>query len=94
MSKTVLRPEEQIFRKIYVVRDQKILLDADWAEFYGVPTKGLKQAVKRNADRFPRDFMFELSAKEWNSLRSQFATLNDHEPDCEASASDWFSNKS
>ncbi len=79
MSKTVLRPEEQIFRKIYVVRDQKILLDADLAELYGVPTKALKQAVKRNADRFPDDFMFELSAEEWNSLRSQFVTLNDYE---------------
>lgn len=80
MSKTVLRPEEQIFRKIYVVRDQKILLDADLAELYGVETKRLKESVKRNRDRFPSDFMFELSAEEWNSLRPQIATLNDHEP--------------
>lgn len=79
MSKTVLRPEEQIFRKIYVVRDQKILLDADLAVLYGVETKRLKESVKRNIDRFPHDFMFELSLEEWSSLRSQFATLDDEQ---------------
>jgi hypothetical protein len=70
---------------LYEIR--KFYLDADLAELCGVPTKALKQAVKRNADRFPHDFMFELSSEEWNSLRSQFVALNDHELDVEHSQS-------
>jgi len=69
MSKLSQMPEELIFRKIYVVRDQKVLLDADLAELYGVETKALKQAVKRNVDRFPEDFMFEITEAEWRSLK-------------------------
>ena len=60
---------------IFTIRDQKVLLDADLAEIYGVPTKRLNEQVKRNADRFPEDFMFQLTATEWEDLRSQIATL-------------------
>ncbi len=68
-------PEERIFKKIIILRDQKVLLDSDLAELYGVPTKVLKQAVRRNIDRFPDDFLFELSSSETEFLRSQFVTL-------------------
>jgi ORF6N domain-containing protein len=57
------------------VRGQKVLLDADLAAFYGVPTKRFNEQVSRNRQRFPADFMFRLSREEWNALRSQFATL-------------------
>jgi hypothetical protein len=65
-----------VARHILLIRDQKVLLDKDLAELYGVPTKVLVQAVKRNADRFPDDFMFQLDAVEWNSLRSQNVISN------------------
>lgn len=65
-----------IARHILLIRDQKVLLDKDLAELYGVPTKVLVQAVRRNADRFPDDFMFQLDAVEWNSLRSQTVISN------------------
>ena len=64
-----------IQRKIYEIRDQKVMLDFDLAELYAVENKALKQAVKRNIERFPDDFMFELSRKEYNFLRSQNVTL-------------------
>jgi hypothetical protein len=66
---------EQIDRSILVIRGQKVLLDSQLASFYGTPTKVLVQAVKRNLDRFPLDFMFQLSEEEWDSLRSQIVTL-------------------
>jgi hypothetical protein len=59
---------------IFTVRGQKVLLDADLAEIYGVATKRLNEQVKRNVERFPEDFMFQLTTKEWASLRSQIAT--------------------
>ncbi len=59
---------------ILTIRDQKVLLDADLAAIYGVPTKRLNEQVKRNADRFPKDFMFQLTAAEWRNLKSQIAT--------------------
>lgn len=65
-----------IERRIYVIRSQKVMLDSDLAGLYQVPTKRLNEAVKRNLDRFPADFMFQLSAEEAASLanlRSQFA---------------------
>lgn len=65
-----------ITRHILVMRHHKVLLDADLAELYGVPTKVLVQAVKRNADRFPDDFMFQLDGEEWEALRSQSVTSN------------------
>jgi len=61
--------------KIYEIRGQKVMLDFDLAELYGVETKVLNQAVKRNFDRFPVDFMFQITRDEYNSLRSQFVTL-------------------
>jgi len=66
---------ETIERKIYLVRGQKVMLDSDLAELYGVTTKRLNEQVRRNADRFPGDFMFQLSSNEFESLRSQIATL-------------------
>ena len=59
---------------ILTIRDQKVLLDADLAAIYGVPTKRLNEQVKRNSDRFPKDFMFQLTAAEWRNLKSQIAT--------------------
>jgi len=68
-------PVELIERRIYVIRHQKVMLDSDLAELYGVRTKQLNQAVKRNLDRFPADFMFRLSAEETAAInRSQFVT--------------------
>ena len=64
-----------IHNKIYEIRGQKIMLDFDIAELYEVETKVLNQAVKRNKDRFPKDFMFRLSKEEWELLRSQIVTL-------------------
>jgi hypothetical protein len=61
--------------KIFFLRDEKVLLDADLAILYGIETKVLKQAVRRNIERSPEDFLFELSPEEWNSLRSQIVTL-------------------
>ena len=60
--------------KIYEIRGIRVMLDFDLAGIYQVPTKALKQAVKRNIKRFPPDFMFELTAQEWNILRSQIVT--------------------
>lgn len=61
--------------KIYEVRGQKVMLDYDIAELYEVETKRLKEAIRRNARRFPGDFMFELTREEYNVLRTQFASL-------------------
>ena len=63
-----------IQNKIYEIRKQKVMLDYDLAEIYEVETKRLNEQVKRNADRFPQDFMFKLTVKEWRHMRSQFAT--------------------
>lgn len=63
-------PDETIIRKIYVLRGEKVMLDMDLAELYGVETKVLKQSVKRNSERFPKDFMFTLTQKEFQNLRS------------------------
>ena len=69
-----LIPVERIQRAILLIRGQKVLLDADLAELYGVETKALVRAVKRNSERFPADFMFQLSPKEFEDLRCQFGT--------------------
>ena len=69
-----LIPDELILNKIYHIREQKVMLDMDLAELYGVETKQLKRAVRRNISRFPPDFMFELSRDELEILRSQFGT--------------------
>jgi hypothetical protein len=71
----VVIPDEMISEQIYLIRGQKVMLDRDLSRLYEVETKVLKQAVKRNAERFPEDFMFELTKGENDSLRSQFVTL-------------------
>jgi len=70
----MLVAEQKILNQIYVIRGQKVMLDRDLAELYGVETKRLKEQVKRNSKRFPKDFMFTLTRKELDNLRSQFAT--------------------
>ncbi len=69
-----LIPQEVIERKIYLIRGKKVMLDRDLAKLYGVPTRRLKEQVKRNMKRFPEDFMFELTMEELEILRSQIAT--------------------
>jgi predicted XRE-type DNA-binding protein len=72
----VLVTDEIIMRQIYLVRNQKVMLDRDLAELYGVETKRLKEAVRRNVDRFPKDFMFKMNKTEFEILRSQFVSSN------------------
>ena len=74
MNNELMIPDEVIISKIYLVRQQKVMLDSDLAEMYGVETKRLNEQVKRNSDRFPHDFMFQLSQVEFENLKSQFAT--------------------
>ena len=71
---TTTIPMERITSKIYLIRGQKVMLDRSLAELYGVKTKVLKQAVKRNIGRFPEDFMFELTKLEFDNLRAQIVT--------------------
>ena len=71
MSKAVI-PIERIASAILMLRDQRVMLDYDLAVLYGVETRALKQAVRRNPDRFPNDFMFELSEQEIDTVVSQF----------------------
>jgi hypothetical protein len=72
-----LIPVERIEKAILLIRGQKVMLDADLAELYGVETKMLVRAVKRNMDRFPADFMFQLSKEEFDNLRFHFGTSSD-----------------
>ncbi len=74
MSKKLIIPEEVVISKIYEIRGKKVMLDRDLAELYGVETKRLKEQVRRNLERFPEHYMFELTENEFNSLRSQFAS--------------------
>ncbi len=67
-------PDDIVMSRIYVIRNIKVMIDRDLAELYGVETKQLKRAVRRNIGRFPEDFMFELTEKEFLNLRSQFGT--------------------
>lgn len=76
MKKLISIPDEKILDKIFLIRGQKVMIDRDLAILYGVPTKVLKQAVKRNRERFPSDFMFEMSGKEFQNWRSQIVTSN------------------
>ena len=73
MSEIIIS-DEIITNKIYLIRNQKVMLDSDLAALYDVETKQLKRQVRRNIERFPDDFMFELSAIEFEILRSQFGT--------------------
>ncbi|HVB04542.1 MAG TPA: ORF6N domain-containing protein [Chitinophagaceae bacterium] len=68
--------DEVIMNRIYMIRETKVMLDRDLAELYGVETKQLKRQVKRNKDRFPGDFMFELTEEEFRKWRRQFGTSN------------------
>jgi hypothetical protein len=70
-----LMAAESVARRILLLRGNRVMLDADLAEMYGVPTKVFNQAIKRNLGRFPTDFMFQLAEDEHESLRSQFVTL-------------------
>jgi len=72
----IMIPEERIMNKIFLFRNQKVMLDMDLAELYGVETKQLKRAVRRNINRFPSDFMFELTLEELSYWRRQFGTSN------------------
>jgi hypothetical protein len=74
MADKLLVPAERIEHAILVLRGQKVMLDSELAALYEVPVKALNQAVKRNLDRFPEDFMFQLSQEEATSLRSQSVT--------------------
>ena len=67
-------PVERIASRIYLIRGEKVMLDKDLADLYEIETKVLVQAVKRNLDRFPQDFMFQLSELEFENLRSQIVT--------------------
>jgi len=71
MSESFIIPDETVIRKIYLFRDQKVMVDNDLAELYEIETRALNQAVKRNEKRFPQDFMFQLNDKEFESLKSQ-----------------------
>ncbi|KAB1156865.1 ORF6N domain-containing protein [Flavobacterium luteum] len=73
MSQIII-PDEIITNKIYFIRGQKVMLDSDLAELYDVETKQLKRQVRRNMERFPEDFMFELTSVEYEILRSQIGT--------------------
>ena len=73
---TKIVPIERIAASIRIIRGQKVMLDADLAALYGVETKVFNQAVRRNIERFPEDFMFQLTEEEAESLRSQIVTLN------------------
>lgn len=66
----------EISSKILILRGEQVMLDMDLAELYGVETKVLNQAVRRNSDRFPNDFMFQVTEIEYENLRSQFVTSN------------------
>jgi hypothetical protein len=75
-DKKLITSVEQIESRIFVIRGQKVMLDADLAELYGVETKALNRAVKRNFERFPEDFMFQFTPEEFVGLRYQFGTSN------------------
>ena len=75
MDKLIVN-EQTVQNKIYTIRGVQVMLERDLASLYQVETKALNQAVKRNIDRFPEDFMFQLSNEEFDSWRSQFVTSN------------------
>lgn len=70
-------PQERILLPIHVIRDQRVMLDADLASLYGVEAKALTRAIRRNSERFPADFMFRLSSAEFANLRRQFGTSSE-----------------
>ena len=84
-----MQPPKSIEAPILTIRDQRVLLDSDLARLYGTTTKVLNQAVKRNAERFPDDFAFRLTAAEVRSLRSQIVTLNLQYTDIKGNIKNW-----
>ena len=88
MKKLSTQIDEVIINQIHLVRGQKVMIDRDLAILYGVETKRLKEAVRRNISRFPKDFMFTMTAKEFKNWRTQFASSNSekmglrHSPYC------------
>jgi hypothetical protein len=80
MSKTSLIKLNDIQNLIYTIRDKQVMLDSALARLYGVEIKRLNEQVKRNIDRFPSEFMFQLSKEEYESQRSQIATLETGKP--------------
>jgi hypothetical protein len=84
-----MKTKKPIESLILNIRNQKVILDADLAELYGVPTKVFNQAVKRNADRFPEDFIFQLTAHEWSNLKSQISTSSLENPQTEGVVPNW-----
>ncbi|HRF81336.1 MAG TPA: ORF6N domain-containing protein [Flavobacteriales bacterium] len=75
-KKALIITDDLVVSRIYTIRGLRVMMDRDLAELYGVPTKALKQAVRRNVDRFPEDFMFELDRDELENWRSQNVTSN------------------
>jgi hypothetical protein len=76
MNKRSLLPDKLIINKIILLRDQKVLVDRDLSDLYGVDTRTLNQAVKRNIKRFPEDFMFQMSKEKFEIWRSQIVISN------------------
>jgi hypothetical protein len=74
MNEKLILKEDTIINRIYMIRGMKVMLDNDLAELYEVETKRINEQVKRNLSRFPTDFMFQLNEREFDNLRSQFAT--------------------
>jgi hypothetical protein len=72
----IVPSQEKLAKLVFLIRGEKVLIDTDLAELYGVATKVLNQAVKRNLDRFPADFMFQLTPEEWQGMRSQTVTAS------------------
>jgi len=75
-KQSAIIPDEQVINKIYLIRGQKVMLDRDLSELYQVETRVLNQAVRRNMDRFPKDFMFQLNEKEFQNWKSQVVISN------------------
>ena len=75
MNQIIPKPEN-LAKLVFLIRGERVLLDADLADLYDVATKALNQAVKRNLDRFPSDFMFQLTPEEWEEMRSQTVTAS------------------
>lgn len=73
---TSMVPVERLEERILLIRGQKVMLDSDLADLYGIATRAMIQAVKGNSERFPEDFMFQLTLEEFTCLRSQFVTSN------------------
>jgi hypothetical protein len=76
MLDKILLPEDYVVGKIYLVNNKKVMLDIDISELYEIPTKRINEQVKRNRERFRSDFIFQLTKKQWEGLRSNFANAN------------------